>query len=155
MIAMAAAVRPAVLIADEPTTALDVTTQRQAMRHLQDLSRTNATALLLITHDIGLVAEYCSRIMVMYCGRIVESAMYTEFHRKPLHPYSAGLLAAVPRVRSNAPVAGIPGQVTPLTRLAAGCHFAERCARAQAPCRDQVPGLIDEGGRMIACHYPL
>ncbi len=155
MIAMATAIRPEVLIADEPTTALDVTTQQQAMAQLRALQRDAGTAVLLITHDIGLIAGSCSRIMIMYSGQIVESARYETLFQKPLHPYSAGLLAAVPRIGSATPVNGMAGHVARLTEQRVGCRFAERCARAIPVCRETRPTLLDREGRMIACHHPL
>jgi peptide/nickel transport system ATP-binding protein len=156
MIAMAMAVRPSVLIADEPTTALDVTTQSLVLERLLRLRQQFGTAVLLITHDLGVVARCCSRILVMYCGRIVEQATYAAFHAHPRHPYSAGLLAAVPRLASpDGPVRPIPGQVPVLGQLPDGCHFAPRCPRATEACRSCVPELPRDCAEAVACHHPL
>jgi peptide/nickel transport system ATP-binding protein len=154
MIAMASAIRPRVLIADEPTTALDVTTQRQAMACLQRLQNKKGTAVLLISHDIGLIAGYCSRILVMYCGRIIENAAYPDFYEHPRHPYSNGLLAAVPRLHAGHPARGIPGRVPPPDQLPPGCHFAPRCEKASDLCRRQVPILHGGTRGQVACHHP-
>jgi peptide/nickel transport system ATP-binding protein len=154
MIAMAAAVRPRVIIADEPTTALDVTTQRQAMTSLQHLQEHAGTAILLISHDIGLIAEYCSRILVMYCGKIVENSAYDDFYAGPQHPYSRGLLAAVPRLHAARPPRGIPGRVPSPDQLPAGCHFAPRCEKATELCRQHAPVLQGGTRSQVACHYP-
>lgn len=163
MIAMALVCRPKVLLADEPTTALDVSTQAQVLAELVDLGRQSGTAVLLITHDLGLVAQYCDRAMVMYCGRIVEESATNELFASPAHPYTAGLLAAVPRLGREAVrrVRAIPGTVPELTALPAGCHFAERCGQAADKCRDSVPRLqaveakLAESERRHACFYPI
>jgi len=163
MIAMAMACRPKVLIADEPTTALDVTTQAQVLARLADLGRDSDTAILLITHDLGVVAQACDRALVMYCGRIVEEAPVANLFANPAHPYTAGLLAAVPRVSSEGvlPVRAIPGSVPQPAALPAGCHFADRCDRADNQCRVHVPQLqAREESNMTqphrhACFHPL
>jgi oligopeptide/dipeptide ABC transporter ATP-binding protein len=160
MIAMAIAARPRLLIADEPTTALDVTTQALILQRLRDLRDTLGTSILLVTHDFGVVAGTCDRVLVMYCGRIVEEGPYARLYRAPRHPYSAGLLAAVPRIsstRGTAPprTVPIPGQVPALSDLPAGCHFADRCSRATAVCRTTVPKLAGNGETRVACHHPL
>jgi oligopeptide/dipeptide ABC transporter ATP-binding protein len=160
MIAMAVAARPRVLIADEPTTALDVTTQALILQRLRDLRDTLGTSILLVSHDFGVVAGTCDRVMVMYCGRIVEEGPYARLHRAPRHPYTAGLLAAVPRISSapgQAPprTVPIPGQVPALSDLPAGCHFADRCDRVTAECRTAVPRLAGDDESRVACHHPL
>jgi oligopeptide/dipeptide ABC transporter ATP-binding protein len=163
MIAMAMACRPRVLLADEPTTALDVTTQAQVLARLADLGRDSDTAILLITHDLGVVAQACDRALVMYCGRIVEQAPVAELFANPAHPYTAGLLAAVPHVSREGvrPVRAIPGSVPHPAALPAGCHFADRCDRADNQCRAHVPRLqsLDEPGiaqpHRHACFHPL
>jgi oligopeptide/dipeptide ABC transporter ATP-binding protein len=163
MIAMALACRPRVLVADEPTTALDVTTQAQVLGQLAELGRHSGTAILLITHDLGVVAQACDRALVMYCGRIVEEAPVAELFANPAHPYTAGLLAAVPRISIEAVqrVRAIPGIVPHPAMLPVGCHFAERCARADGQCRVQAPALRTMENspagppRRHACHHPL
>ena len=155
MITMAAAVEPEVLIADEPTTALDVTTQRQAMQQFLRLRDRAATAILLISHDIGLIADYCSRILVMYCGRIVESGDYAGFYAHPRHPYSAGLLGSLPRLDGKTPVRVMSGSVGAIDEWPKACSFAPRCDRASPLCHAEPPAEHFEGSRMFACHHPL
>jgi len=161
MIAMAMACRPRVLIADEPTTALDVTTQAQVLEQLSELGQSFGTAILLITHDLGVVAQACDRALIMYCGRIVEEAPVEALFAAPTHPYTAGLLAAVPRISSAQVqrVQAIPGLVPHPAALPEGCHFADRCARADPQCRTLVPQLqaVDEQNSVHrhACHHPL
>jgi len=146
MIAMALACNPKLLIADEPTTALDVTIQAQILRLIVELQRETGTAVLLITHDLGVVAETANRVIVMYAGRKVEEASVDALFAEPLHPYMLGLLASIPRgglLRGEAApderLAEIPGIVPPLDALPVGCHFAPRCPRADALCQAQYP----------------
>ena len=169
MIAMAMACHPTVLIADEPTSALDVTTQAQILEQLRELGQSFGTAILLITHDLGVVAQACDRALVMYCGRIVEEAPVGTLFSEPAHPYTAGLLAAIPRISNGEVqrVRAIPGRVPHPAELPAGCHFADRCSRADGQCRKQSPDLrtINNPGDMrdsgqenvhrAACHHPL
>jgi len=161
MIAMAMACRPRVLIADEPTTALDVTTQAQVLEQLSELGQSFGTAILLITHDLGVVAQACDRALIMYCGRIVEEAPVEALFTAPTHPYTAGLLAAVPRISSAQVqrVQAIPGLVPHPAALPDGCHFADRCPRADSQCRTLTPRMqAVDGQKSIhrhACHHPL
>jgi oligopeptide/dipeptide ABC transporter ATP-binding protein len=157
MIAMAMAVRPRVLIADEPTTALDVTTQSLVIEKLELLKRQQDTAILLVTHDLGVAARCCQRAMVMYCGRLVEQAPYAQLYRHPRHPYTRGLLNAVPRIANGrpAPVDAIPGRIPALSEWPVGCHFAARCSRADRLCRQRFPPTEDLGGTRVACYHPL
>ena len=148
MIAMSLACNPKLLIADEPTTALDVTIQAQILRLIVDLQHETGTAVLLITHDLGVVAETADRVIVMYAGRKVEEASVGELFARPLHPYMQGLLASIPRgglLRGEAVpderLTEIPGIVPPLDALPVGCHFAPRCPRADALCEAQYPPL--------------
>jgi len=143
MIAMALLCRPKLLIADEPTTALDVTLQAQILRLLRRLQETHGTAILFITHDLGAVAEICDRIAVMYAGRFVETASTRELFELALHPYSLGLLNARPRLDGDAARAltPIPGRPPEPSRLPEGCAFTPRCAFAQLPCHDERPAL--------------
>ncbi len=158
MIAMAISCEPKVLIADEPTTALDVTTQAQVLEQIMRLQETLDTAVVLITHDLGIVAETCQRTLVMYCGKIVEEAPVDALFHHPRHPYTAGLLAAVPRLRGRriARLPTIPGSVPDPTQPVPGCRFEDRCEYAQPECRDRQPGLLgSDTGHGYACHFPL
>jgi oligopeptide/dipeptide ABC transporter ATP-binding protein len=157
MIAMALACRPALLIADEPTTALDVTVQAQILELLGKLQRELGLAILLITHDLGVVAELCDDIAVMYAGRIVEKGPATEVLERPLHPYTAGLLASTPRrAPRGAPLPTIPGTVPPPGARGAGCSFAGRCPRVLDQCRSERPNLAEIApGRRVECWNPV
>ena len=161
MIAMALACNPKLLIADEPTTALDVTIQAQILQLMLDLKRRVGAAIVLITHDLGVVAEIAERVMVMYAGRKVEEAPVAELFRSPRHPYTQGLLGAVPKLGSSLTgaarrLAEIPGQVPSLKGRIEGCVFAGRCALVTDLCRQVAPGLEEKGPRHIAaCHYAL
>ena len=157
MIAMAMATRPRVLIADEPTTSLDVSTQSLVIEQLKRLSDTYSTAILLVTHDLGVVAQSCSRAMVMYCGRLVEQSSYQDLYRHPRHPYSQGLLASVPRITNlkTAHAQAIPGRVPALSEYTRGCHFADRCSYADDLCRTRFPVTETLQDSRVACHHPL
>jgi oligopeptide transport system ATP-binding protein len=157
MIAMAIALEPKLIIADEPTTALDVTVQAQVMDLLAELQREYTMGLILITHDLGVVADVADRIAVMYAGRIVESAPVHDIYKAPAHPYTRGLLDSVPRLNSKgSELYAIPGLPPNLTRIPPGCAFNPRCPRARDICRtDPVPPLVRAGGpdRHSACHF--
>lgn len=156
MIAMALGCEPRLLIADEPTAALDVTTQARVMERLSIMTRERGTALLLISHDLGLVGTWCERALVMYCGRVVEEAPIAALLREPAHPYTAGLVAAVPRLDTRAPgLHAIPGSVPSPSELPAGCHFEPRCPRATQRCHDARPPLAPAGNSRAACIHPL
>jgi len=156
MIAMAIACRPALLIADEPTTALDVTVQAQILDLIRRLQREIGMSVLLITHDLGIVAETCQRVMVMYAGRIVERAGVAALFQRSRHPYTAGLLACSPKLgRKQAVLPAIPGLVPPPGQRGAGCAFAARCPRALARCSTETPPLVAlEPGHDAACWNP-
>jgi peptide/nickel transport system ATP-binding protein len=147
MIAMALACNPKVLIADEPTTALDVTIQAQILELILELQREFGAAVILITHDLGIVAETARRVIVMYAGRKVEEAEVGELFSRPLHPYTVGLLASIPRLdllrgqvrNATDRLQEIPGMVPPLFALPEGCAFAPRCSRADDLCRRERP----------------
>jgi oligopeptide/dipeptide ABC transporter ATP-binding protein len=153
MIAMALANEPRLLIADEPTTALDVTIQAQILALMRDLQQGSGTAIVLITHDLGVVAEVADTVAVMYCGRIVEQAPVATLYAQPQHPYTVGLLGSMPRLHGTATrLAAIAGQVPgPLDRPT-GCRFADRCPFVQARCQAEQPELQDLGdGHLAAC----
>jgi len=159
MIAMALACNPKLLIADEPTTALDVTIQAQILDLMRDLKQRVGAAIILITHDLGVVAEVAERVMVMYAGRKVEEAPVGRLFRSPRHPYTQGLLGAVPKLGSSLTgeetrLAEIPGLVPSLKNRIEGCVFASRCALASDLCRRAVPPLeLKAPGHLAACHY--
>jgi len=157
MVALAMATRPRVLIADEPTTALDVSTQSLLLEQLRKLRDNHGTAVLLVSHDLGVVAQCCTRAMVMYCGRLVEQGNYSDLYRQPRHPYTAGLLASIPRIAAGQPVRthAIPGRIPTPSELPIGCHFADRCKRADGLCRQRFPAQRKLQGTQVACHHPL
>lgn len=154
MIAMAMSCNPKVLIADEPTTALDVTIQAQVLELMLELKEKNKIGILLITHDLGVVAEMCDRVIVMYCGRIVEMADVVSLFNNPFHPYTRGLIASVPKIGSNADTLPyITGRVPDLSQMPPGCKFAPRCSEATDQCHEEEPSLIYVGGnRQCRCH---
>lgn len=154
MIAMAMSCNPKLLIADEPTTALDVTIQAQVMELMLELKEKNKIGTLLITHDLGVVAEMCDRVIVMYCGRIVEMANVKSLFENPLHPYTKGLIASVPKIGKNIDeLPYIEGRVPDLSQLPKGCKFAPRCSVAIDKCHEIEPKLIYVGeNRQCRCH---
>jgi oligopeptide/dipeptide ABC transporter ATP-binding protein len=156
MIAMALVCGPKLLIADEPTTALDVTIQAQILALLRALQGEFRLSILLITHDLGVVAEMCENVLVMYAGRIVEKSRTQSLFARPLHPYTAGLIAAAPRrARKGERLLAIPGVVPPPGLRGQGCSFAPRCPRATALCTRETPPLVEmEPGRQAACWNP-
>ncbi|AEX50071.1 ATP-binding component of an ABC superfamily dipeptide transporter [Rahnella aquatilis CIP 78.65 = ATCC 33071] len=157
MIAMAIACRPKLLIADEPTTALDVTIQAQIIELLLDLQQRENMALMLITHDLALVAEAAQHIIVMYAGQVVESAKATEIFRAPRHPYTQALLRSLPEFAADkARLQSLPGVVPGKYDRPAGCLLNPRCPYATDLCRKEEPALRDlANGRQSKCHYPL
>ena len=143
MIAMALACDPDILIADEPTTALDVTIQAQILALMEDIRNKRNTGILMITHDLGVVAETCSRVIVMYAGNIVEEAPVKELFSNPQHPYTQGLIESVPKLgRRVHRLPSIPGSVPDLAAMPSGCRFAPRCKYAQASCSEALPKLV-------------
>ncbi|MFJ8693969.1 ABC transporter ATP-binding protein [Streptomyces roseolilacinus] len=155
MIAMAMALEPALIIADEPTTALDVTVQAQVMELLAELRRELRMGLVLITHDLGVVADVADRIAVMYAGRIVETAPVHDLYGAPAHPYTQGLLDSIPRLdRKGRELYAISGLPPSLTAIPPGCPFHPRCPRARDVCRTDDPPLYEvSAGRRSACHF--
>lgn len=155
MIAMALLCNPKLLIADEPTTALDVTVQAQIMTLLNELKRDFNTAIIMITHDLGVIAGLCDKVLVMYAGRTMEYGKVNDIFYRPSHPYTEGLLKAIPRLDSEGEVlATIPGNPPNLLRLPKGCPFQERCHRVSDICRSKAPELSGfHDGRLRACHW--
>jgi peptide/nickel transport system ATP-binding protein len=156
MIAMALSCNPKLLIADEPTTALDVTIQAQILELLQDMKQRFGMAIMLITHAMGVVAETAQRVVVMYAGKVIEEAPVERLFANPRHPYTQGLIRSIPRIDTAAThktrLEAIPGVVPSLLNPPPGCRFAARCRYAMAKCREAVPPLIDVGGgHKVAC----
>jgi oligopeptide/dipeptide ABC transporter ATP-binding protein len=158
MIAMALSCHPKILLADEPTTALDVTIQAQILDLMLQLKDETGTAIILITHDLGLVAETCDRVIVMYAGKVVEEASIDDIFDHPLHPYTVGLLRSIPKLRTSTRqgkrtrLQEIPGMVPSLHRLPHGCSFNPRCPEALATCAGQAPQLREvEPGHFVSC----
>jgi oligopeptide/dipeptide ABC transporter ATP-binding protein len=157
VIAMALVMNPALVIADEPTTALDVTIQAQILELMAELTKRLGTSILLITHDLGVVAENCSRVIVMYTGEVVEEATTAELFAHPHHPYTEGLLGAMPRVGGEAErLATIPGTVPPPTAWPAGCRFHDRCPYAWERCEREHPPLYQiNAAHTSRCHLAV
>ena len=153
--AMAISCEPELLIADEPTTALDVTIQAQILELMEEIREKKNTGILMITHDLGVVAEMCSRVVVMYAGRIVEEAPVEELFAEPKHPYTQGLIASVPKLGSGvSSLPSIPGSVPDLSVMPQGCKFAPRCKYATDICRQQEPELQSlTGVHKCRCHH--
>jgi peptide/nickel transport system ATP-binding protein len=154
MIAMALLCQPRLLIADEPTTALDVTVQAQILNLLDDLRRETRTAVLLITHDLGIVAENCDRVYVMYAGRVAELGGVEEIFDQPLHPYTRGLMAAIPDLSAkHTRLADIPGDVASASTRLPGCRFAPRCPHVMPVCTGETPAMMQvRPGHEAACY---
>ncbi|UBO72589.1 ABC transporter ATP-binding protein [Aeromonas rivuli] len=155
MIAMALLCRPQLLIADEPTTALDVTVQAQIMTLMNELKREFNTSIVMITHDLGVVAGICDKVLVMYAGRTMEYGKVNDIFYRPSHPYTEGLLRAIPRLDTEGEILPtIPGNPPNLLRLPKGCPFQERCHRASEICGQESPRLLPfNDGRARACHW--
>ncbi len=156
MIAMALLCEPDVLIADEPTTALDVTVQAQIIALLRELQREHGTAIVMITHDLGVVAGLCDQVMVLYGGRVMEQGSAESIFYQPTHPYTVGLLGAIPRIgQDGSTLLAIPGAPPNMAHLPPGCPFSERCSWAEPRCSSDRPTLIsvpEQAGVMRACH---
>lgn len=156
MIAMALACNPDLIIADEPTTALDVTIQAQILRLIQSVQRERRMSVIMITHDLGVVAEMADEVCVMYAGQIVERADVYSLFKRPLHPYTAGLLGSRPYIAADVKperLRTIRGSVPNMLSVPAGCRFSPRCDEATGLCRGATPGLVDAGdGHLVRCH---
>ncbi len=155
MIAMALASEPKLLVADEPTTALDVTIQAQILELLHGLKQRLGMAILLITHNLGIVGDMADRVAVMYAGQIVELSPAKELLRRPLHPYTRALMASVPKLRGDADrLSAIPGNVPRIGNFPPGCRFAPRCPMAKPECSKKIPELLEvEPGRFVRCPF--
>lgn len=152
VIAMAMICNPELLIADEPTTALDVTIEAQILKLMENLRSSFQASILLITHNLGVVARTCDTVNVMYMGQIVESCDKISLFEKPMHPYTMGLLRSLPRIDSRERLTNIKGMVPTLDKVPEGCRFADRCPYAEDACRKQVPGLEEaEAGHFVRC----
>ena len=155
MIAMALCLKPRLLIADEPTTALDVTIQAQILQLLRQLNRDMGMSVMMITHDLGVIADICDRVVVMYAGKVVESAEVKELFANPRHPYTNGLMKAIPKLNQRSDeteLFTIPGMVPSPDKFPDGCRFADRCPYATDICRSTLPELQDMGaGHLVAC----
>ncbi|MCI8637728.1 MAG: ABC transporter ATP-binding protein [Coprococcus sp.] len=155
MIGMAMVCNPDLLIADEPTTALDVTIEAQILHLMRRLQKEKGTSILMITHNLGVVAELCDRVYVMYAGKVVEESEVYELFRNPMHPYSIGLLGALPKIDSKQRLDSIEGMVPSLKDMPSGCRFAPRCPMASERCKSEEPPLTDMGnGHKVRCFTP-
>ena len=153
MIAMSLALDPALLIADEPTSALDVVTQRQVMETINRVQKAIGAAVILIGHDMGLMAQFVDKVAVMYAGRLVELSSVRDIFISPLHPYAQALISSLPRLENKGVFQGIPGLAPSLLRLPGGCAFHPRCPRVMEVCRSVRPELLPQGdSRSVACH---
>ena len=157
MIAMALCLNPTLLIADEPTTALDVTIQAQILDLIRKLKSEHDLSVILITHDLGVVAEMCDRVLVMYCGQVVESGTAEEIYYNPKHKYTQGLLSSIPRLdKETDRLNVIEGSVPNIVRLPTGCRFHTRCPYSCERCRKEQPAMVEVSpGHMAACHFAL
>ena len=154
VIAMALAANPELIVADEPTTALDVTIQAQIIQILVDLVRSRGMALILITHDMGVVAQACDKVVVLYAGRVAESNDVYRIFSQPQHPYTQALIRCIPRLGQAAgSLQGISGIVPSVSNYGSGCRFHSRCQLAQTRCKTDIPEQRVQGGHAIACHY--
>jgi oligopeptide/dipeptide ABC transporter ATP-binding protein len=153
MIGMGISCTPSLLIADEPTTALDVTIQAQVLALIRGLARELGVAVLLVSHDLGIISQMCHRVLVMYAGRVVEEASVATIFRAPAHPYTRGLIECLPRLEGNGRLGAIRGMMPGLQALPAGCRFHPRCPIAEPRCSIEAPALRSlAAGRAAACH---
>lgn len=154
MIAMALACDPLLLIADEPTTALDVTVQKEVLDLIAEIQQDTGTAIILISHDLGVIAQTCNFVAVMYCGEIVESSTTEKLFQRLGHPYTRGLIESIPPLHSDVEwLNAIPGQVPALNALPVGCSYQPRCSHAQAQCRQNPPVALLDDEHIVRCHF--
>jgi peptide/nickel transport system ATP-binding protein len=153
VIALALCAEPEFIIADEPTTALDVSVQAQIIALIKRLCKERGTSVMLVTHDMGVIAETADRVAVMYAGRVAEIGPVREVIKQPLHPYTQGLMGAIPSIEGDASrLVQIPGAMPRLSSIPKGCAFNPRCSKVFDRCRVDRPELIDVGGHQVACH---
>ena len=153
VIALALCAEPEFIIADEPTTALDVSVQAQIIGLIKRLCKERGTSVMLVTHDMGVIAETADRVAVMYAGRVAEIGPVREVIKHPLHPYTQGLMGAIPSITGDAErLVQIPGSMPRLSSIPLGCAFNPRCSKVFDRCRIDRPELIDVGGHQVACH---
>jgi oligopeptide/dipeptide ABC transporter ATP-binding protein len=153
MIALMTSCNPELLIADEPTTGLDVTTQAQILDLMKEIRDKQSSSILLITHDLGIVAQTCDRVGVMHAGHIVESGSVYDIFKEPRHPYTRGLLESIPHVERKSELKGIPGTVPSLMEIPQMCRFHERCSLRTEKCTQDKPAMIEvKPGHMVMCH---
>jgi peptide/nickel transport system ATP-binding protein len=157
MIAMATVCKPVVLIADEPSTALDSASRALVLQQIKRLQTDHGTAILMVSHDLSVIRQSCQNVMVMYCGRLLEKTDCRSLFSHARHPYSAGLISCIPQVGAATPsrIRTIPGQVPLPSALPPGCHFAPRCERVVAQCEQSVPGFVENSSHNVACFRPL
>ena len=156
VIAIAMLAEPKLVIADEPTTALDVTIQAQILKLMRRQIREHGASMILITHDLAVVSEMADHITVLYCGKVVERGTTDDVLHQPAHPYTRGLIDSIPNPAHRIDrLQQIPGAVPDIRKLPKGCNFQERCPRAQTLCAEREPALEDRGGHSFACHFPL
>ena len=156
LIALALACEPELLIADEPTTALDVTTQSMILESIGNIQSKKKMATIFVSHDLGVVSDFCDSVLVMYCGRVVEKASTSKLFSSPRHPYTIGLLQSIPQIHQHSlsKLPTIEGSVPSLTELQGGCRFANRCTYARSQCFQSEPDLQGHNGHEVACFFP-
>jgi peptide/nickel transport system ATP-binding protein len=151
-IAIGILLKPKVIIADEPTSALDVVTQRQVMETIDRVQKEIGTAVILIGHDMGLMAQFVDKVAVMYAGRLTEVSTVRDMFTTPMHPYAQALIKSLPNLKNKGVFQGIPGLAPSLLRIPSGCAFHPRCTQAMESCKTIVPEVQDHNGRLVACH---
>ncbi len=151
-IAIGILLKPKVIIADEPTSALDVVTQRQVMETIDRVQKEIGTAVILIGHDMGLMAQFVDKVAVMYAGRLTEVSTVRDMFTTPMHPYAQALIKSLPNLKNKGVFQGIPGLAPSLLRIPSGCAFHPRCTQAMESCKTTIPEVQDHNGRLVACH---